>query len=205
VALRWKQEGQLAPPVQVEVWNTTSWRQQRSFTVSGTASCYEVSPEGRWLAAGDFRGPIRMWSLTGSPETRTISAARQTHSLVFSPNGKLLAAATLNGVVRVWQMPELKELKPFRASAHSLFALAFSPDSRRLATAGEGQEAIKLWEVASWQELITLSRDGETLSDLRFSADGNQLIARSPAGDLLFWRVPSFAEIEAEEENGKGR
>jgi WD40 repeat protein len=146
-----------------------------------------------------------MWSLTGSPETRTISAAGQTHSLVFSPNGKLLAAATLNGVVRVWQMPELKELKPFRASAHSLFALAFSPDSRRLATAGEGQEAIKLWEVASWQELITLSRDGETLSDLRFSADGNQLIARSPAGDLLFWRVPSFAEIEAEEENGKGR
>ena len=77
--------------------------------------------------------------------------------------------------------------------------LTFSPDSRRLATAGDGEEALKLWDVATWQELITLERQGETLNQIAFSADGNQLAAGNSKGDVLFWRVPSLGEIEAAE------
>jgi WD40 repeat protein len=202
VVIHWKNEAQLGRPVRVAVWNTTDWQQQKSWTVSGVASSYEVSPDGRWLAAGDSYGPVQVWSLTDPSEIRTVASLGGTPSLAFSPDGRLLAAATLEGVVKVWEMPRLRELTEFRERSQSLFALAFSPDSRRLATAGEGAEAIKLWEVATWQELITLGREGETLSELLFGTDGNQLTARNSQGDLLFWRVPSFAEI-AQRENQK--
>ena len=37
------------------------------------------------------------------------------------------------------------------------------------------------------------------LGQIAFSADGNQLIARNSQGDILTWRAPSFAEIEAKQ------
>jgi WD40 repeat protein len=100
-------------------------------------------------------------------------------------------------------VPTLGEVKTFQARSQAVFALAFSPDSQRLATAGESAEAIKLWDVATWQELITLPLEGEELSQLFFSADGHQLAALNSRGDVLFWRVPSFAEIAQRENGGK--
>jgi WD40 repeat protein len=80
---------------------------------------------------------------------------------------------------------------------NALNALVFSPDSRRLATAGENEEAVKIWDVATWQELVTLGRPGEIIWQLAFSADGNQLSARNSRGDALFWRVPSWTAVWA--------
>ena len=93
----------------------------------------------------------------------------------------------------------LHQICAFRAHKRSVQALAFSLDNRRLATGGDGDEAVKLWTAATGQELITLERPGENLRQLAFSADGNQLIARNSQGDVLIWHVPSFAEIDEQE------
>ena len=93
--------------------------------------------------------------------------------------------------------------------AHSLpvGGLVFSPDSRRLATASEGEEAIRLWDVATWQPLITLGRKGDTISRLAFTPDGNEIAAVNgqSRGEILRWRVSSLAEIEAKEKQGKAQ
>jgi len=217
VAVHWKagvESGRPTPGIvghtlRFEVWTTADWQQQKSWTMSasGVWDAYTVvSPDGRWLAVGDMPGTLQVWSLTARSETRSVSApVGVTHRLVFSPDSRCLAAANLQGLVKVWEMPSLHELKEFRAHPQALFALAFSPDSRRLATAGEGAEAIKLWDVATWQELISLERPGEQLKQLAFSTNGSQLTALTSQGDLLFWRVPSFAEIEAKEKKERTR
>jgi len=83
--------------------------------------------------------------------------------------------------------------------------LAFSTDSRRLATASEGDEAIRLWDVATWQPLITLERKGATISQLAFTPDGNEIAAVNgqAEAEILLWRVSSLAEIEAKETQEK--
>ncbi len=209
VVVHWKEgvesgrpaRGLVGQTLRFDVWTTADWQQHKSWTISGWGDTYTVvSPDGRWLAVGDVPGSLQLWSLTQQSEARTVSApAGDVHRLAFSPDGRFLAAANIQGVVNVWEMPGLHEVKEFRAHRQALFGLAFSPGSRRLATAGEGAEAIKLWDVATWQELITLERPGEQLRQLAFSADGSHLTARNSQGDLLFWRVPSFAEIEATE------
>lgn len=180
-----------------EIWRTADWRQQNSWTISAQGdTCTVVSPDGRWLAVNDLPDSVRVWRLARPSEVKIMSAPEGwATSLAFSPDGKFLAAARLTGAVKIWEMPMRAKPLEFRLHDRGISALAFSPDSRRLATAGEGAEAIRLWDAATWQELIALERPGEQLRQISFSIDGNQVTALNSAGDLLFWRVPSFTEI----------
>jgi WD40 repeat protein len=123
-------------------------------------------------------------------------------AVAFSPNGRFLAAANVAGTVKVWEVPTFREAKELQAHAYPVSALAFSQDSRRLASTGDGEEMIKLWDVDTWQELMTLQYPGSGIVELRFMADGIGIVARNWGGDFLFWRAPSFAEIEAKTRKG---
>ena len=125
VAVQFQQGERLAPLRHVGVWSTMSWQRQNLLSVSGLVSCYEVSPDGRWLATGEFRGPVRIWSLDNSSEPRTANSTGQTMALAFSGSGHLLAAATLEGVVRVWQMPRTGEAKGIPGTGPLAFSVGF--------------------------------------------------------------------------------
>jgi hypothetical protein len=75
---------------------------------------------------------------------------------------------------------------------------ASGADGRRLFSTDRRQEAVKLWDVGTRQELLTL--DGGTDSTLygvpRWSADGDVILAGPPQ---QAWSAPSWEEIaEAE-------
>jgi WD40 repeat protein len=183
-------------PKYVRVWGVAEWQQQQSYIIPRLGGDI-ASTDGKWLAVSWNPQAIRVWSLASNPpQTNTLSFPGEVLHLAFSPDGRRLAAANLAGAVKVWEVPTFRKWKEFQAHAHPVSALAFSPDSRRLGTAGDGDEAIKLWDVDTWQELITLPHGRRKLQELLFIADGSQLTGRTPQGELLFWRAPSFAEIE---------
>jgi WD40 repeat protein len=81
-----------------------------------------------------------------------------------------------------------------------VYAVAFSPDSRRLATASSFKEAVKLWDVATGQELATLEGQGDGFLRVIFSADGRAIAAISASSDRVnLWRAPTWPEIDAAE------
>jgi WD40 repeat protein len=141
---------------------------------------------------------IQVWNLSDPAQTSRLSFAGEIRDLVFSPDGRLLTAANAAGTVKMWEVPGFSDQMQFQAHAHPVSALAFSADSRRLATANEGGKIVRLWDVDTRQELITLPCESPNVQQLLFTSDGSQLVARTP-GDFVFWRAPSFAEIEAKE------
>jgi len=187
-------------PKYVRVWSAADWQEQRSCIIPRLGGDI-ASTDGKWLAVRWNAQAVRVWSLVSNPPlTNTLSFPGEILHLAFSPDDRLLAAANLAGTVKVWDVPRFQVVKEFPAHAHPVSAVAFSPDSRRMATAADGEDAIKLWDVDTWQELIRLPHDRIRLQELLFSVDGNQIVARTSSGDLLFWRAASLAEIAQQED-----
>ena len=62
---------------------------------------------------------------------------------------------------------------------------------------------MKLWDVDSWQELLTLEGTGHGFNSTAFSPDGNAIGTLSADGFLHVWQAPSWAEIRAAEAKEK--
>jgi WD40 repeat protein len=110
------------------------------------------------------------------------------------PNGKLLIAAGEAAEIVVWEMPLPQPRGRLRGHVETVRSLAFSPDSRTLAT-GDLNGVIKLWSL-EWfggqfavRELVTLREHHDSVERLQFSPDGTILASASGDGAVRFWRA----------------
>ena len=88
-------------------------------------------------------------------------------------------------------------------------AVTFSPDGQRLATVSHSNEAVKLWDVTTRHEVATLAGEGSIFQLVKFSPNGQWLVAVSSQGKAHLWRAPSLADIALAEarqsQSGPGR
>lgn len=85
--------------------------------------------------------------------------------------------------------------------AARLTALAFSPDGKRLLTAGRERYRInrgllKLWEVAFPEELPVLLGHSGTVRAVAFHRDGNSLTTASDDGSVRIWSTGASPELD---------
>jgi WD40 repeat protein/DNA-binding SARP family transcriptional activator len=114
--------------------------------------------------------------------------------IVFSPDGTRLATISQDTTVRLWDAAtgHLESTLTVNVSAGT--DVAFSPDGTRLVTAGQDGSVgtVKVWDVASGQQLLTLG-DGSTTSTssliarVTFSPDGKRLATAGSDGVTTLW------------------
>jgi WD40 repeat protein len=138
--------------------------------------------------------------LDGAPEHgRLPDRVSRVFAGAFSRNGHYFARARPMSLVEVEDVETGRTLAQVRGFLQGVHSLAFSPDDRRLAVGSDDRQAVKLWDLQSFQELVTLRGSSSAYSQTRFSPDGNLLGTMNSRGVLHVWRAPSWAEIEAEE------
>jgi WD40 repeat protein/serine/threonine protein kinase len=185
-------------------WDTLTWQPARTFVVDSTYSLGhgDVSPDGRLLALRIAGGLRWLNAETGELLATTTGAHRHpVTGIAFSGDGSQVASVAEDGTVALWDPSSFKLIVAFKGHMLGAHGVAFSPDGRRLATGGgSSPDAVKLWDLPTHRELMTLSAKGSVFELVAFSPDGRWLAAYSMEGELHLWRAPSWAEIEAMEE-----
>jgi WD40 repeat protein len=137
-------------------------------------------------------------------ERQRVPGKHFTMGLAVSPDGRLVALSTEGAQVRLFDATRGEWIEDLHGHLIAAFGVAFSPDGRRLVSGSVGgREAVKIWDVGTRQELLTLSGAGSILTAAGWSADGNLILAGAP---WQAWRAPSWEEIataEAKEKNQK--
>jgi WD40 repeat protein/tetratricopeptide (TPR) repeat protein len=126
-------------------------------------------------------------------------------TLAFSQDGRLLAAGRTDRSVLIWD--ETGRLLHERALDGPDMRLAFSPDGRRLA--GADREEVKVWDVRSGDEVLTLhgvprTHDNGFNQVLAWSPDGRWLAAMNWTGRITAWDGGSAEPDRADPETTPG-
>jgi WD40 repeat protein len=150
------------------------------------------SPDGRWLASGGRDRTASLWPLPG-PEAASWSGAAPRdlgafdapiRQVAFAPGGDQVAVL-FEKTVRLIPLEKGPTVR-LDGHEHLVYALAFSPDGRLLATASSDR-TVKLWSLPSGREMHTLTGHERAVYRLAFSPDGRLLATASLDGTLRLW------------------
>ncbi|MGH9843642.1 MAG: c-type cytochrome domain-containing protein [Blastocatellia bacterium] len=121
----------------VKIWDVATGK--RLYTLSDALDAVNTvsfHPSGKLLAGAGADRIIRIWEL-GETEGRQIKSLiaheDAINQIAFSPNGRVLVSTAADRQLKFWDPNELVEIHTAEVQPDWVFALAFSPDGKRLA------------------------------------------------------------------------
>jgi WD40 repeat protein len=147
-----------------------------------------VSGDGKWIAAGDQKGRVRIWSQSDQREVLMLEAHHgRITQLAFSPSSRLLATTSYAGDVALWQLPDGRRMKGVKISNEEITHIAFVSESVLAAASSE----VSLWEVTSGKKAMALTSKNFRANGFALSQDRRVLAFNDSDSTAGFWDVPN--------------
>jgi WD40 repeat protein len=170
------------------LWNLATGKE---FPLEGSAQRFEpaaISPNGKWLAAGDG-AVLRLWDVASGKELRrAMGHTRPVYFATLCPDGKTLVSAGLR-TLRVWDLASARELRRFSASTgrgeiyhgrDEVLQVYLSPDGKFLAQVFHDMEenaVVYIWDTTTGRRLRRYTAGYRNYHTVTFSPDGKMLAA----------------------------
>jgi WD40 repeat protein len=182
------------------------------------------SPDGRWLATaasiakvggrhGLPGGVVKIFEVESGKEVRDVGRfTSHAVAVAFSPDGRLLAAGSSGaaselpeaGELRVWNTTNFEPLFTHTGEVGevpgddrwSVTSVAFSPDGTRVASASIDR-VVRVWDVPSGRERLTLKGHEDWAGNVRFSPNGNELVSAGADATVRVWNAASGEQLRS--------
>ena len=191
----------------VRLWEVSSGRELFKVGKNMGDRIFGVAfaPDGLIFAtAGET---VRLWDAATGDELLDLKPSdrvRDTHAVAFSPDGKILSSAT-GKTIHLWHLETgVPPTVIHDAHPERVVSLAFTPDGKKLISAGcrserktnmrvlNARPEIHVWDVASGKRLGQLESEHADHGEctMALSKDGRVLVSKHANG-ILVWDVPT--------------
>jgi WD40 repeat protein len=182
------------------LWDTASGERLRQFAEGHEflATSAEFFSDGKRLATGAGDNSVRIWDAALGTEIRTLSPTGRLGTLAVSPDGQWLATGSPGNDANIWDAESGAVVATLSGHPAEVSAAAFAPQGDLLAT-GDDRGKVRLWQRRGdgndWQFARELVGHSRSITGLRFTPDGTQLVSSSGDRSCGQWDVATGQEL----------
>ncbi len=178
----------------VRIWNVSSGTLLRTIQTSNDVISVAYSPDGRYVAAGDFGQLVTVYDANTGALVRTLYGHTGTiWGMKFSPDGRYLASGDANGNIKIWSTSSWTvEKTAFQSGWITHFA--FSKDGQKVVSTSYGN-TVKVWNFPSMVEARSMSHtDHVWMATL--SADNKYVFSSGADNMIRVWDMESGSSVK---------
>jgi len=182
----------------VRVWNTTDFKEVRTFRQAPELHRAILSPDGKTFAYATDDNTFTLRDVEADRVRAVLRGHDQSpHSFLFSADSTRFVTGSDDGTVRVWDAATGEALRVFRPYKSGVAGMVISPDGHRVISWDRTRTNDRLWELDTGNEIATLAGHARDMQGIQFSQDGDRFVTIEafPSNLMRLWNAATGERI----------
>jgi len=161
------------------------------------ATDIQIAPNGRVCITGHSSGAVVFWDTASAASLGAVNTFTNAVDQIFvSPNSEFLFAKTWSPMrFATFHLPTRQMLTNVLLANRYTVTVAFWPDGRKFAIAGDPSRDIKILDTSTLNLLDTLLGHPDRVRCLAFSPDARTLVSEGRERSFRFWQLATGRQM----------